>query len=94
MDRLVPQVMHANLGIACQDSAESAQQLTASQVVPEVNFARGFTMVKLTCAVHRRAMETLVLPRMLAHLGIECQDSAESVRLLIAAQVAHHLNFA
>ena len=39
-------------------------------------------------------MERFVTQIMLAYLGIACQSSADSVRLLIAAQVVHRANFA
>ena len=84
----------ARAGIACRVSAESVPLLIASQVVRPANFAKGPTTFKLMSAVQSKAMERLVLPKMLVHLGIAFRVSAESVPLLIAAQVAHRLSFA
>ena len=90
----VGKMQDARAGIACRVSAESVRLLIASQVAHPANFAKGPTTFKLMSAVQSRATVQLVNLQMVVHLGIACRVSAESVQLLIAAQVAHRLSFA
>lgn len=90
----VNKMQDARAGIACRVSAESVPLLIASQVVRLANFAKGPTAYQLMSAVQSRATVQVVNRVMVVHLGTVCRVSAENVRLLIAAQVAHRLSFA